>query len=190
MKLLVASVCPHGPVWLDPRTLLISWLHFLPPRPPPTCLFSQFPSCKFLTNMVDLTLPFKLGLTHHRPLTTLEIGCGWVNSSLQTSQTSWRGQSMAPRIDFCFLFVFLSCTCHKLDGILCSFPSFSDIINGAQEKCVLPPMDGYPHCEGKIKVSQERCPFTPSSSTSTDSPWRPLPSLLLPSDADGWSSPL
>ncbi|XP_073926717.1 alpha-1,6-mannosylglycoprotein 6-beta-N-acetylglucosaminyltransferase A isoform X3 [Castor canadensis] len=27
----------------------------------------------------------------------------------------------------------------------------SDIINGAQEKCVLPPMDGYPHCEGKIK---------------------------------------
>ncbi|EPY79473.1 alpha-1,6-mannosylglycoprotein 6-beta-N-acetylglucosaminyltransferase A [Camelus ferus] len=27
----------------------------------------------------------------------------------------------------------------------------ADIINGAQEKCVLPPMDGYPHCEGKIK---------------------------------------
>ncbi|XP_054405272.1 alpha-1,6-mannosylglycoprotein 6-beta-N-acetylglucosaminyltransferase A isoform X3 [Pongo abelii] len=29
--------------------------------------------------------------------------------------------------------------------------SYRDIINGAQEKCVLPPMDGYPHCEGKIK---------------------------------------
>ncbi|MBZ3890098.1 Alpha-1,6-mannosylglycoprotein 6-beta-N-acetylglucosaminyltransferase A [Sciurus carolinensis] len=28
----------------------------------------------------------------------------------------------------------------------------ADIINGAQEKCVLPPMDGYPHCEGKIKA--------------------------------------
>lgn len=27
----------------------------------------------------------------------------------------------------------------------------ADIINGVQEKCVLPPMDGYPHCEGKIK---------------------------------------
>uniref|UniRef100_A0A8D0NCD2 alpha-1,6-mannosyl-glycoprotein 6-beta-N-acetylglucosaminyltransferase n=1 Tax=Sus scrofa TaxID=9823 RepID=A0A8D0NCD2_PIG len=27
----------------------------------------------------------------------------------------------------------------------------ADIINGAQEKCILPPMDGYPHCEGKIK---------------------------------------
>ncbi|KAM5126554.1 uncharacterized protein ACOB7L_005888 isoform 2-T3 [Callospermophilus lateralis] len=26
-----------------------------------------------------------------------------------------------------------------------------DIINGAREKCVLPPMDGYPHYEGKIK---------------------------------------
>lgn len=31
----------------------------------------------------------------------------------------------------------------------------ADIINGAQEKCVLPPMDGYPHCEGKIKVRQK-----------------------------------
>ncbi|OCT63353.1 hypothetical protein XELAEV_180444491mg, partial [Xenopus laevis] len=25
------------------------------------------------------------------------------------------------------------------------------IINGAQEQCELPPMDGYPHCEGKVK---------------------------------------
>ncbi|XP_045143353.1 alpha-1,6-mannosylglycoprotein 6-beta-N-acetylglucosaminyltransferase A [Echinops telfairi] len=31
----------------------------------------------------------------------------------------------------------------------------ADIINGAQEKCVLPPMDGYPHCEGKIKWMQD-----------------------------------
>nr|XP_020865078.1 alpha-1,6-mannosylglycoprotein 6-beta-N-acetylglucosaminyltransferase A isoform X2 [Phascolarctos cinereus] len=29
--------------------------------------------------------------------------------------------------------------------------SVADIINGAQEKCELPPMDGFPHCEGKIK---------------------------------------
>ncbi|KAG8432244.1 hypothetical protein GDO86_016763 [Hymenochirus boettgeri] len=27
----------------------------------------------------------------------------------------------------------------------------ADIINGAQEQCELPPMDGYPHCEGKVK---------------------------------------
>uniref|UniRef100_A0A8B9BEU1 alpha-1,6-mannosyl-glycoprotein 6-beta-N-acetylglucosaminyltransferase n=1 Tax=Anser brachyrhynchus TaxID=132585 RepID=A0A8B9BEU1_9AVES len=26
-----------------------------------------------------------------------------------------------------------------------------DLINGAQEQCELPPMDGFPHCEGKIK---------------------------------------
>lgn len=29
-----------------------------------------------------------------------------------------------------------------------------DLINGAQEQCELPPMDGFPHCEGKIKVSE------------------------------------
>ncbi|XP_067117067.1 alpha-1,6-mannosylglycoprotein 6-beta-N-acetylglucosaminyltransferase A [Osmerus mordax] len=27
----------------------------------------------------------------------------------------------------------------------------ADLLNGAQEKCELPPMDGFPHCEGKIK---------------------------------------
>ncbi|MEE6489061.1 hypothetical protein FKM82_015473 [Ascaphus truei] len=27
----------------------------------------------------------------------------------------------------------------------------ADIINGAQEQCELPPMDGFPHCEGKVK---------------------------------------
>ncbi|KAM8934674.1 alpha-1,6-mannosylglycoprotein 6-beta-N-acetylglucosaminyltransferase A [Pelodytes ibericus] len=27
----------------------------------------------------------------------------------------------------------------------------ADLINGAQEQCDLPPMDGYPHCEGKTK---------------------------------------
>ncbi|XP_075037066.1 alpha-1,6-mannosylglycoprotein 6-beta-N-acetylglucosaminyltransferase A isoform X2 [Mixophyes fleayi] len=27
----------------------------------------------------------------------------------------------------------------------------ADLINGAQEQCDLPPMDGYPHCEGKVK---------------------------------------
>ncbi|XP_044294115.1 alpha-1,6-mannosylglycoprotein 6-beta-N-acetylglucosaminyltransferase A [Varanus komodoensis] len=27
----------------------------------------------------------------------------------------------------------------------------ADLINGAQEQCELPPMDGFPHCEGKIK---------------------------------------
>ncbi|XP_029461215.1 alpha-1,6-mannosylglycoprotein 6-beta-N-acetylglucosaminyltransferase A isoform X1 [Rhinatrema bivittatum] len=27
----------------------------------------------------------------------------------------------------------------------------ADLINGAQEQCELPPMDGFPHCEGKVK---------------------------------------
>lgn len=36
--------------------------------------------------------------------------------------------------------------------LMVCFLFFADIINGVQEKCVLPPMDGYPHCEGKIKV--------------------------------------
>lgn len=30
-----------------------------------------------------------------------------------------------------------------------------DLINGAQEQCELPPMDGFPHCEGKIKVGEQ-----------------------------------
>lgn len=29
--------------------------------------------------------------------------------------------------------------------------NIADLINGAQEQCELPPMDGYPHCEGKVK---------------------------------------
>lgn len=28
-----------------------------------------------------------------------------------------------------------------------------DLLNGAQEKCELPPLEGFPHCEGKLKVS-------------------------------------
>ncbi|XP_042558795.1 alpha-1,6-mannosylglycoprotein 6-beta-N-acetylglucosaminyltransferase A [Clupea harengus] len=38
----------------------------------------------------------------------------------------------------------------------------ADLLNGAQEKCELPPLDGFPHCEGKLKVS-----ITPSPSPST-----------------------
>ncbi|MGH0158578.1 UNVERIFIED_CONTAM: hypothetical protein FKN15_035995 [Acipenser sinensis] len=30
-------------------------------------------------------------------------------------------------------------------------PRDTDLINGAQEQCELPPMDGFPHCEGKVK---------------------------------------
>ncbi|XP_077176352.1 alpha-1,6-mannosylglycoprotein 6-beta-N-acetylglucosaminyltransferase A [Paroedura picta] len=29
--------------------------------------------------------------------------------------------------------------------------NMADLINGVQEQCELPPMDGFPHCEGKIK---------------------------------------
>uniref|UniRef100_A0A8C1TL78 alpha-1,6-mannosyl-glycoprotein 6-beta-N-acetylglucosaminyltransferase n=1 Tax=Cyprinus carpio TaxID=7962 RepID=A0A8C1TL78_CYPCA len=29
----------------------------------------------------------------------------------------------------------------------------ADLLNGAQEKCELPSLDGFPHCEGKLKVS-------------------------------------
>ncbi|KAI1237357.1 hypothetical protein IHE44_0014622 [Lamprotornis superbus] len=36
----------------------------------------------------------------------------------------------------------------------------ADLINGAQEQCELPPMDGFPHCEGKIKV-ENWCPRLP-----------------------------
>lgn len=28
----------------------------------------------------------------------------------------------------------------------------SDLLNGAQEKCELPSLEGFPHCEGKMKV--------------------------------------
>ncbi|XP_028998504.1 alpha-1,6-mannosylglycoprotein 6-beta-N-acetylglucosaminyltransferase A-like [Betta splendens] len=31
----------------------------------------------------------------------------------------------------------------------------ADLLNGAQEKCELPPLDGFPHCEGKIKWMKE-----------------------------------
>lgn len=30
---------------------------------------------------------------------------------------------------------------------------FADLLNGAQEKCEVPSLDGFPHCEGKVKVS-------------------------------------
>ncbi|MGH0148994.1 UNVERIFIED_CONTAM: hypothetical protein FKN15_021178 [Acipenser sinensis] len=30
--------------------------------------------------------------------------------------------------------------------------NMADLINGAQEQCELPPMDGFPHCEGKVKI--------------------------------------
>ncbi|XP_061653448.1 alpha-1,6-mannosylglycoprotein 6-beta-N-acetylglucosaminyltransferase A isoform X2 [Phyllopteryx taeniolatus] len=36
----------------------------------------------------------------------------------------------------------------------------ADLLNGAQEKCELPPLDGFPHCEGKIKV-ENWCPHLP-----------------------------
>uniref|UniRef100_A0A8C4ZSI3 alpha-1,6-mannosyl-glycoprotein 6-beta-N-acetylglucosaminyltransferase n=1 Tax=Gadus morhua TaxID=8049 RepID=A0A8C4ZSI3_GADMO len=36
----------------------------------------------------------------------------------------------------------------------------ADLLNGAQEKCELPPMDGFPHCEGKVKV-ENWCPRLP-----------------------------
>lgn len=41
--------------------------------------------------------------------------------------------------------------CAVLSDHIVSF-SCLDLINGAQEQCELPPMDGFPHCEGKIKV--------------------------------------
>ncbi|KAG7470339.1 hypothetical protein JOB18_015097 [Solea senegalensis] len=31
----------------------------------------------------------------------------------------------------------------------------ADLLNGAQEKCELPPLDGFPHCEGKVKWMKE-----------------------------------
>lgn len=39
--------------------------------------------------------------------------------------------------------------------LIFSWMSFvsSDLLNGAQEKCELPPLEGFPHCEGKLKVS-------------------------------------
>lgn len=66
----------------------------------------------------------------------------------------------------------LCCGAH---GFLC-FWFFTDIINGVQEKCVLPPMDGYPHCEGKIKVRQPLCLFMPS------------PSIFSPFQSYKWTS--
>lgn len=38
----------------------------------------------------------------------------------------------------------------------------TDLLGGAQEKCELPPLEGFPHCEGKVKVNlthtQAACP--------------------------------
>nr|XP_046237657.1 alpha-1,6-mannosylglycoprotein 6-beta-N-acetylglucosaminyltransferase A [Scatophagus argus]XP_046237658.1 alpha-1,6-mannosylglycoprotein 6-beta-N-acetylglucosaminyltransferase A [Scatophagus argus] len=31
----------------------------------------------------------------------------------------------------------------------------ADLLNGAQEKCELPPLEGFPHCEGKLKWMKE-----------------------------------
>uniref|UniRef100_A0A8P4K4H1 alpha-1,6-mannosyl-glycoprotein 6-beta-N-acetylglucosaminyltransferase n=1 Tax=Dicentrarchus labrax TaxID=13489 RepID=A0A8P4K4H1_DICLA len=31
----------------------------------------------------------------------------------------------------------------------------ADLLNGAQEKCELPPLEGFPHCEGKVKWMKE-----------------------------------
>uniref|UniRef100_A0A8D0C6L4 alpha-1,6-mannosyl-glycoprotein 6-beta-N-acetylglucosaminyltransferase n=1 Tax=Salvator merianae TaxID=96440 RepID=A0A8D0C6L4_SALMN len=38
-----------------------------------------------------------------------------------------------------------------VDGPYVGTMTAYDLINGAQEQCELPPMDGFPHCEGKIK---------------------------------------
>lgn len=115
------------------------------------CLLS-FPLADFqAATLVGAAHPSKLGHIHHR----LVVSRRWapqVRSDLLPTG-GYLGHSMDVRLVF-----------RKLHGILCSFSSFTDIINGAQEKCVLPPMDGYPHCEGKIKVrSSDVCLF-PSSS--------------------------
>ena len=57
-------------------------------------------------------------------------------------------------------------------GFLCLL-FFADIINGVQEKCVLPPMDGYPHCEGKVKVKYKLCLFVPAPSAFIPLPKTP-----------------
>lgn len=46
-----------------------------------------------------------------------------------------------------------------------------DLLNGAQEKCELPSLDGFPHCEGKLKVNHsyehtKRQPLLASPSVS------------------------
>lgn len=33
------------------------------------------------------------------------------------------------------------------------FSVSADLLNGAQEKCELPSLEGFPHCEGKLKVN-------------------------------------
>uniref|UniRef100_A0A673YKM0 alpha-1,6-mannosyl-glycoprotein 6-beta-N-acetylglucosaminyltransferase n=1 Tax=Salmo trutta TaxID=8032 RepID=A0A673YKM0_SALTR len=38
-----------------------------------------------------------------------------------------------------------------MDGPYVGTMTAYDLLNGAQEKCELPPMDGFPHCEGKVK---------------------------------------
>lgn len=112
----------------------------------------SFPLADFqATTLVGVAHPSKLGHTHHR----FPVSCRWASSGQVRPVASWRGY-MGHSMDVRLVF-------HKLHGILCSFSSFTDIINGAQEKCVLPPMDGYPHCEGKIKVRPSDVYLFPSS---------------------------
>lgn len=130
------------------------------------CLwFLSFPVADLQATIVaGLTPPFKLDT----PIVSLWPSCRWavLRSGLHCRPVRpvarWRGgagQSTAATVNLSFRFPYLPLpykdirlVCHKLNGIRCCFSSFTDIINGAQEKCVLPPMDGYPHCEGKIKV--------------------------------------
>ena len=175
----------HG-LGLSPMTLIISWLHFSLP----TWLVSQFPSCRFPSRHTSWPgSPCQAGPHTTQVLAILEVGCGWVKSSLQTSGSvaTWRGQSVVPRIDFSLLFLSPPLPGNKLHGILCSFSSFPDIINGAQEKCILPPMDGYPHCEGKIKVRQKWCLFI---LIPLNVRWQPLtcPPLSFPPQQNRWAS--
>lgn len=124
-------------------------------------MVSQFPSCRFSGKHSGWPgSTFAAGPCMSQ--VSGRAGGGlWLGQVLPADQSELSSAGGAPRVDFSFPFLSLTLTCNKLDSILCCFFSFSDIINGAQEKCVLPPMDGYPHCEGKIKVRQKGCPFVP-----------------------------
>lgn len=137
MKLLMISVCLHSLA----RPLRPGRLCFLLP----TSLVSHLEFSKQPLWLEWLTLAS--WATHVTGLWS-SCGCAVLRSGphgrpvrLVASRKGCMDHSMDARLAL-----------HKLHGILCSFLSFTDIINGAQEKCVLPPMDGYPHCEGKIKV--------------------------------------
>ena len=124
-------------------------------------MVSQFPSCRFSGKHSGWPgSPFAAGPCMSQVSGRPGVGL-WLSQVLPAEQSELSSAGGAPRMDFSFPFLSLTLPCRKLDSILCSFSSFSDIINGAQEKCVLPPMDGYPHCEGKIKVRRKGCPFFP-----------------------------